>query len=197
MGRFKKHKGPTLRFTLLAVAALALAALLWLSVRRPERPVAKVAIQFAGYLDGGIHRNPFGQFILTNQSDQTIEWSRSHVEAPGDSDIGFAESLDSNFEMGALSAGAVVKFRALVPHAKGGPFRVVLNLHTQPTSLDRLRSKFPSPLPVIDSVWPRFTNSITFTSQWFTATTDYPVNRQVDEPPPDGPHAVPSSAHAR
>jgi hypothetical protein len=114
--------------------------------------------------------NPFGRFIITNRSSRAVRWARTGVDAPSDP---FGVSVDSNIPRGLLQPGAHTNFRALVPSTKGFAFRIMVDCAPEPHALDRIRAKLPSPLPVLDLVWPRTDLSRTVTSRWFHATADY------------------------
>lgn len=156
---------------LLFLAFLGVATWLWLSRREPARP--PISLEFTGETSTGLHLNPFGRFIVRNLRGHPVRWSRAGVEAPQDLDLPFSAGLDSFIPFGTLGPGAQTNFLAMVPHTKGVAFRVLVGYAAEPGLLDRVRAKLPSPLPVIDAVWPRSDVWRTYTSQWFYATQDY------------------------
>jgi hypothetical protein len=163
-----------LTFGCYAVPALALTALLITSlVSSRDRPAPRFSVHFTGEISPGLHLNPFGHFILSNEWNRTLEWSRDAVEAPQDPDIVWSASADSQFLFGRLRPGASTDFRALVPHTKGVPFRVIIGYNSPPRPLDRIRVRLPDSLTIVDRLWPRPNLRRTFTSEWFNATADY------------------------
>ena len=157
-----------------AVSVLALVGLLITSlVRSRERTLPRLSLHFTGDTSSGLHLNPFGRFILSNEWNRPLEWSRDGVDAPQDPDIGWSASVDSQILFGTLLPGTSTNFPTLVPHTKGVPFRVMIGYACPPRIIDRIRSRLPDPLPVIDRLWPKSNLRRTFTSEWFYATADY------------------------
>ena len=155
-----------------ALGLVILSFFAWMS--RPQFAEPALSLRFTEQVSDGIHVNPFGQFSLTNLSGQALQWSRVAVEAPRDPDLFFSASLDSNIPRGELNKSASTNFRALVPHSKGVPFRVLVSYAPEPRAIDKLRARLPRIFPSVNLIWsgnPPI--SRVFTSQWFYATTDY------------------------
>jgi hypothetical protein len=159
------------RVTVLALLGLLITLLITSTSR--DRTVPRLSVHFTGEITSGLHRNPFGHFVLSNEWNRPLEWTREGVEAPQDRDIAFGASVDSNIPMGTLQPGTSTNLPILVPHTKGVPFRVMIGYAYPPRTLDRIRSRLPNSLPIIDRLWPRSNLRRTFTSEWFYATADY------------------------
>lgn len=156
----------------LAVFVLA-GSMVCLVVTRSRRPpVSPISIKFTGEIGSGIHLNPFGQFVLSNQSKHPLRWSRASVDAPQDADLGWSASVDSKMWFGEIPAGASTNFPALVPRTKGQRFRLLVRYAAMPSTIEMLRTKLPAQ-PWLDRIWPRDYRWRTLTSQWFYAPEDY------------------------
>src|SRR6185436_14780923 len=108
----------------------------------------RLSLRFTGEISSGLHLNPFGRFVLSNEWNRPLVWFRDGVDAPQDPDIAFSASVDSQVLYGTLQPGTSTNFPALVPHTKGVPFRVIIGYSSPPRTLDRLRARLPNPLPV-------------------------------------------------
>lgn len=155
-------------YTLSILGLLSLLLIFWMFRTRQQGPL--VAVHFAGETLGGLRWNPFGYFIITNQSSRVVHWFRAGVESPSNA---ISVLMDPNLPMGVLQPGAHTNFRALVPHTKGFAFRITVSCDPEPKTFDRMRAKLPSPFPLLDKVWPRTDLSCTVTSRWFHTTADY------------------------
>jgi hypothetical protein len=154
-----------------ALPLLALGGLfLSFALRHSQNVLPPVSVHFTGEISGGLHVNQFGRFIISNQWNRPVQWARNGVDAPGDPDLGWSASVDSNIPHGILGTGAHTNFPALIPHTKGVPFRILVGYALGPGPLDRIRARMP---PLMDRVWPKRDVRRTFTSQWFHATADY------------------------
>ena len=148
------------------------ALVIWSWMSRSERRLPLISVEFTGEISLGSHFNPFGRFIVRNEGSRPVRWGRAGVDIPQDPDAE-GRAADSNLPWGTLEPGGYTNFPALVAHTKGFPFRVMVEYASELSVLDRIRTKLPSPLPVIDRVWPRDYVWRTYTSQWFYATADY------------------------
>src|SRR4051794_25080934 len=92
-----------------ALSLLGLACFL-VFIYRMTHPVSTLpllSIHFTGEIWGGLHRNPFGQFLISSLVKRPLRWSRADVEAPLDADLAFSASVDSNIPVGTLQPGAI------------------------------------------------------------------------------------------
>jgi hypothetical protein len=155
------------------IVPVVVGLLLVLATRSPKNQgtPSPISVRFTGEISPGMHLNPFGHFVLSNQWSRRLRWSQYAVDAPSERDVGLSASLDSIIRFGTLPSGATTNFTAVIPHTKGVPFRILISYAPEEHALDRLRARFPDPLPVIDRVWP-LNRFCTFTSQWFYATAD-------------------------
>jgi hypothetical protein len=174
VGRFRIRSRTQVIAFLFCIGFLSVVGLIfarWVSYQKDPAP--PLAIQFVGEIRPGLHLNPFGTFLLVNLSDRSISWNRTSVEALNDTNLNFSMMLDSNLPRGTLTPGARTNFPAIVPSARGIPFRVSVAYAFEPNLLDRLRSGLPSSLAVVEHVWPRSDRWRAYTSEWFRATADY------------------------
>jgi hypothetical protein len=100
----------------------------------PNRPNPPLSITFtAKTSEGLLHLISFGEFVLTNKEKVPLEWRRGPVEAPSDPDVLLNVVFDSyQNDGGTLQAGTSTNFRALVPHTKDVPFRILINYAPPP-----------------------------------------------------------------
>ena len=137
----------------------------------PARRTQRFSIHFTGKISPSYHKNPFGDFIITNQGTGPLTWGRGGVEAPGDPDLWLSRAADLTItHPRTLQPGEATNFPAMVPHTKGVPFRIHVFYFEEPDALDRLRAKIPWRLRII---WRRPLGGSEYTSQWFKATIDY------------------------
>ena len=153
---------------ILVAAGLLCVILSWTFYLARRTP--RVSIHFTGRISPGYHKNPFGDFILTNHGPGRLNWALDGVEAPDDPDLLASQRLDSNIPQGTLKPGEATNFPAMVPHTKDVPFRIHVFSTEEPDALDRLRAKLPWRWRIIGR---RTLGGFEYTSQWFKATIDY------------------------
>lgn len=162
--------------TTLAAAAVIIGVLIVFAVlaatRTPQGP--PVAVRFNGLASGGIHKNPFGSFTLTNISTKSIEWSAA-VEAPLDPDLKSSLQFCSSFPEGRIAPGGITQFECLIAGKKGVPFRVVVTCEESASFVARLWLRACMAIPLLKRLWsPQNVNTTVF-GEWCSVSSDYHV----------------------
>lgn len=162
---------------LIAVGSLFAAALL--RHRRPAVP--PVAVAFAGVrAGGGIYRNPFGLFTITNQTARTVIFS-VRGEAPLDPELRWSQGLYSSLGIGEVKSHSTMQMECLVAGKKGVPFRAAVHCQERSGSLVRAWVSLTRWVPLLKEIWnPRLVRVQTIYSEWYIALSDYEGPRSAE-----------------
>lgn len=118
---------PASRFSALWVVALLTATVVAILVAERFRVVGPpVSVTYLGLSGGGIHRNPYGTFLITNHTGRTVHFS-ALVEAPLDPGLPVSQNLSSMLDMGEIPPHRTARTEPLVAGKRGVPFRISID----------------------------------------------------------------------
>lgn len=130
-----------------AVVAIALAIELLRTAPPPVTPA------FVRVLGGGIHRNPYGRFEVTNHTRFPVVFELT-VEAPSDPHLLASQGLSSFYGRAyTVPPAGVVRVDELVASGPGIPFRALVDCRGPVGIVGRVWLRLAGPIPVLQRIW--------------------------------------------
>lgn len=118
---------PALGFRAIWIVVALAAAVVALQIAerfRVDDPA--VSVTYLGLAGGGIYRNPYGSFLITNHTGRTVHFG-ARVEAPLDPYLPFSQGVNSMLDMGEIPPHRTARTEPLVAGKRGVPFRISID----------------------------------------------------------------------